>query len=121
MVLTTTALAVLAAILRVALADRQVHFINKCPYPYYYWVVGPANSGLYVVSPVALIVSKTITSLRFSEAMSFITMGAPTTCSLAMASLTPKLDFIDTNLSIVLPATRVISRFLQTALMPFTE
>jgi hypothetical protein len=75
-------LAVLSAVLQVALADRQVHFINKCPYPYYYWVVGPEKSGLYVLSLVALIVSKTITSLRFSEAMSFFT-GRPIPCSLA--------------------------------------
>lgn len=42
----TIVLAALSAVPWVAFADRQIHFINKCPYPYYYWVVGPAKSGL---------------------------------------------------------------------------
>ncbi|EAT84189.1 hypothetical protein HBH56_040980 [Parastagonospora nodorum] len=46
MVLTATALAALAAFLQVAVADRQVHFVNKCPYALFYWVVGPEKSNL---------------------------------------------------------------------------
>jgi hypothetical protein len=56
MVLTAIAIAALAAFSQVAVADRQVHFVNKCPYALFYWVVGPEKSNMYVVSSISLVV-----------------------------------------------------------------
>ena len=36
-------LLVLATIIRPTTADNTLQFINHCPYPIYFWVIGPAG------------------------------------------------------------------------------